>query len=324
MRCTPSKSPCLLDGKIVQTKPISRLASKLAAVVFGGVLGLLAPINALAAEFLSPLPIQELKIGETFTLGIRPSRSPARSRLNTKLELFAEGLSAGASFRRIGDEIWEFSWLTTEADQGVHVVRVLVTERDEPSVVIEVEELTFIVGGVPYAVIGSEDKALPEAPANGTLPNETIVVEAATKATSPSESVSPSQTASTAQVAASVQAAQQSQEAGLDWRKELADLVGKPEWRLAPVASQVVTPHQWVRFPVDIISDADDVSDYVVVQIDRLPNGASFDARTNGGRQFQWRPGTSDSGEHLFRITAVDSEDASRRESVTMRIIVQE
>ena len=95
-------------------------------------------------------------------------------------------------------------------------------------------------------------------------------------------------------------------------------------WELAPISSHVVTPYQWVRFPVEVVSDFDEIDKYVLTQVDRLPNGASFDKVAGGGRQFQWRPRPSDLGEHQFSFTAIDIVEPSRREGVTMRIIVQE
>lgn len=295
MRYMPSKNPRRMAA--------DRIRVNLLACGLSVGLSLLCS-KAYAAEFLSPLPVQELEVGELYTLGIRPARAPARSELNTQLDLYAEGLSAGASFRRIGNEIWEFAWFPGESDKGVHVLRVLVTERGASSVVLEAEEITFVVGEVspqPLATVDlSDDTILIEAAATGPLLTQETIADPVVRPVEKPVAT----TLSTSNAESSV--------------------TSDATWSLAPVASQIVTPHQWIRFDVALVSDAENIDEQVVVQIDNLPNGATFGEVAGGGRQFQWRPRTADQGEHQFRFTAVDKNDASRRENVTMRIIVQE
>ncbi len=305
MRCTRLKSQVLsrgdprslgknlcsqFDGDVG-----ARRLLKINSSVIALALALCWVTPAISAEFLDPLPLQEIRVGERYTLGIRPSRAPARSAVNTKLDLYAAELSVGASFRRIGDELWEFAWTPSVRDKGVHAVRILVTERGQPSVVIETEELTFIVGDGPVQVSDPDpDPVIVEASAL-SVPPDSVNFEAANDEL---KSQGP--------------------------QPERNDLVSEPEWSLAPLASHIVTPHQWVRFEVALDASSEAVKDYVAVQIDRLPNGASFDPLPNGNRQFQWRPGTSDQGEHTFWVTAVNTENPSQSESVNLRIIVQE
>jgi len=251
-----------------------------------------------AADFLSPLPLQELTVGKPYSLGIRPSRAPARSTPTTKLDLYADGVSARASFLRIGDEMWELVWNPTVSDRGVHSMKILVAERGSPTNILETLELTFVVNDPAAPQILIETASLGAAPVEAELQDSIVIESASALAIAPEVIVEP-----------------------------IVAPVPEPdpiEWTLAPISSHVVTANQWIRFPVNILSEQEIDEDAVVVQIDRLPNGASFDPAVVGGRQFQWRPGTADRGDHTFRFTAVDRDDASRRESVTMRIIVTE
>jgi len=283
---------------------------------------------AWSAEFLTELPIQDLIAGERYTLGIRPSRAVARRTASSKIDLYIEGLSKGASFRMVGDEIWELVWLPTVADSGVHQARVLVTERGRPTEVLEVQDLTFVVNGVP--VTSPEPAELAESdqvtrPSSAFVAVDLDAPETDTILVVPASVPAPvagsNTTGNTAQLAES------DDDTWSEFIEELAESNpqgDKPTWSLASIASRVVTPHQWVRFPVELLSDSDNVGDFVAVQVDALPNGATFDENSNGTRQFQWRPGTADGGEHVFNFTAVDTTNSDTRQTVTMRIIVQE
>jgi len=95
-------------------------------------------------------------------------------------------------------------------------------------------------------------------------------------------------------------------------------------WTLAALSTHIVTPNQWVRFLVQLQDNLLIAEDDVIVEIDYLPYGASFNLQPTGGHQFEWQPGEADRGEHTFRFTAVERDNSAKRESVTVRIIVQE
>jgi len=307
--------------------------------------------SAWSASFLTPLPIQDLRAGERYSLGIRPSREVARRTVNSKIDLYAEGLSKSASFRMVGDELWELVWFPEVADSGVHSVRILVTERGRPTEVLEVQELTFVVNGVPVAT------SIPGKPASATTPATPLItpatkpsIEPNLSVTAPSESVESALVAQPSSTFIAVDldspeadtivvvpaqantgsTAPLAETDGDSWGEFIEELDefntqdNKPTWSLASIASRVVTPHQWVRFPVELLSDSDKVGDYVAVNVDALPNGATFADNSDGTREFQWRPGTADSGEHVFNFTAIDTTNSETRQTVTMRIIVQE
>jgi len=273
--------------------------------------------DAQEEEYLRPLPLQELEVGELFTLGIRPRQQAAGSSANDGLDLYAEGLSAGASFRRVGQAIWEFAWVPRESDRGLHVVRVLVAERGNIEEVLEEEEITLVVGDVTPAPLASvelgSDAILTESAAIDQASIEEPLDELIEE---PFDEPFDSSAGSVAQISVEDELGVQNDSVTKAERP-------KPTWSLAPVSSHVVSPYRWVRFPVELISDADDIDEYVLLHIDRLPRGASFSPGAGGAQQFQWRPGGGDIGEHKFRFTAVDKYDANRRENVTMRIIVQ-
>lgn len=337
MRCTPLKNRQI--SVVDPFRPIRAAALGCALAVL--------PVHVGAAEFLSPLPVQELKIGESYRLGIRPSKAPARSTVDAKLSLYVEGLSVNATFLRTADELWEFTWLPTVADQGVHVIRILVTERNTPTDVLEVEEITLSVGEAsgslepePSSLLSKESVELA---VEAVLPTQDSL-EIAKAALPPAQNavaVAPLVSTDLAEESITISARSSRVTDDLaDTEAVLSD--ARPDelgatvqatrpgpersaaWALAPIASQVVTPHQWVRFPVQLIGDSDTINERIALQVDQLPNGASFEPRAGGGRQFEWRPNTADQGEHVFQFTAIDTEDGQRRESTTMRIIVQE
>ncbi len=59
-----------------------------------------------------------------------------------------------------------------------------------------------------------------------------------------------------------------------------------------------------------------------VLQVDRLPKRASFEAGEGGSRTFYWRTDNKDEGEHVFRFTAINPVDASLRTSHEVMIVV--
>jgi len=279
------------------------------------------------------LPIQDLTAGERYVLGVRPSRSVARRTESSKIDLYAEGLSNGASFRMVGDEIWELVWFPAPSDSGVHNVRILVTERGRPTDVLEVQELTFVVDGVPVSpstptTDPTSDATLSASHSGSADESERepqpVAAMVSVDLDSPENDTILVIPANTGNADLAVDSDTQAWSDFMDKLDESSPQADKPNWSLASIASRVVTPHQWVRFPVELISESAEVNNTVAVQVDTLPNGATFDANDDGTRQFQWRPGTADGGEHVFNFTAVDTENANNRHTVTMRIIVQE
>jgi hypothetical protein len=87
---------------------------------------------------------------------------------------------------------------------------------------------------------------------------------------------------------------------------------------LVPLANQVISAGRVVNLRVSA-SIADGTTP--VLQIDRLPRNASFDANEDGSRTFYWQTGDKDQGEHLFRFTAINPQD-SRLQSWNEILIV--
>ncbi|MGQ7843444.1 hypothetical protein ACUNV4_03125 [Granulosicoccus sp. 3-233] len=59
-----------------------------------------------------------------------------------------------------------------------------------------------------------------------------------------------------------------------------------------------------------------------VLQIDRLPRNASFEANEEGGRTFRWETGDNDQGEHLFRFTAFNPRAPEQRSVQEVLMVV--
>lgn len=59
-----------------------------------------------------------------------------------------------------------------------------------------------------------------------------------------------------------------------------------------------------------------------VLQVDRLPRRASFDANDDGSRTFRWQTQEDDQGEHLFRFTAFNPRAPLQRVRQEVLIIV--
>jgi len=98
---------------------------------------------------------------------------------------------------------------------------------------------------------------------------------------------------------------------------ELAESLQMP--RLEPIANQIVSAGRAVVFRVNPQLPE---GQRAVVQIDRLPRNARFDAGADGRRTFHWMTGESDQGEHRFRLTAINAEDANLRYSEEVTVIV--
>ena len=59
-----------------------------------------------------------------------------------------------------------------------------------------------------------------------------------------------------------------------------------------------------------------------VLQVDRLPRNASFEANEEGGRTFRWETGENDQGEHLFRFTAFNPRAPQERSVQEVLMVV--
>jgi len=153
MLCMRLKSRARLVDNSVRSSDRSSVISSVAAksikkvvLGYGCVVSVCSAAPAvMAADFLSPLPVQELMVGQLYRIGIRPSRAPARAALDTKLEVSVSGLAESASFSEIGDELWELAWQPDRYDRGWHSVQVMVHEVGKPRDVLEVRELVFQV-----------------------------------------------------------------------------------------------------------------------------------------------------------------------------------
>jgi hypothetical protein len=89
--------------------------------------------------------------------------------------------------------------------------------------------------------------------------------------------------------------------------------------RLGPLVNQVVSAGRVVTQRVQ--ASLPDGS-AAIVQIDRLPANASFDANPDGSRSLYWQTSDRDQGEHLFRITAINPQDTRRRAHEEILIVV--
>lgn len=89
--------------------------------------------------------------------------------------------------------------------------------------------------------------------------------------------------------------------------------------QLKGVTNQIVSAGHAVRFRVrPRVAEGQ----RAIVQIDRLPRNASFDENPDGSRNFHWPTGDRDQGEHRFRLTAINAEDASLRDTRELTVIV--
>lgn len=59
-----------------------------------------------------------------------------------------------------------------------------------------------------------------------------------------------------------------------------------------------------------------------VLQVDRLPRHASFEANGDGSRTFRWETDDKDEGEHLFRFTAFNPRSPEHRTAQEVLIVV--
>jgi len=105
---------------------------------------------------------------------------------------------------------------------------------------------------------------------------------------------------------------------------EAAEDSGPPDASLQapgfePLSNPIVSAGRPVVFTVrPVLPDGQ----RAVVQIDRLPRTARFDEAEDGSRTFHWLTGERDQGEHLFRLTAVNLEDAALRDTTEIVVIV--
>lgn len=59
-----------------------------------------------------------------------------------------------------------------------------------------------------------------------------------------------------------------------------------------------------------------------VLQVDRLPRNASFDANADGSRTFYWQTGDRDQGEHVYRFTAINPNESYLRTEREVLIVI--
>jgi len=88
---------------------------------------------------------------------------------------------------------------------------------------------------------------------------------------------------------------------------------------IEPLAVALVSAGQIAKFKV--IPRMPDQS-FATLHIDRLPKGASFEDNEDGTRTFFWQTTLSDQGEHIFRFTAIHSENPNKRVSAETSVIV--
>ena len=89
--------------------------------------------------------------------------------------------------------------------------------------------------------------------------------------------------------------------------------------RLNELSNQFISPGFVVSLQVN--ATLPDTSK-PILQVDRLPRGARFEASDGGSRTFYWRTDNKDEGEHVFRFTAINPVDASLRDSHDVMIVV--
>ena len=90
--------------------------------------------------------------------------------------------------------------------------------------------------------------------------------------------------------------------------------------RIVPPPMQIVSAGRTVSFR--IAAALDDDGRTPLLQIDRLPRYASFDANPDGSRTFRWPTGDREQGEHRFRITALHPDDATLRSRADVLVVV--
>jgi len=91
----------------------------------------------------------------------------------------------------------------------------------------------------------------------------------------------------------------------------------KPVLQLIP--NQVVSAGRTVSMRITAsIPDGSPVE----LQVDRLPQNASFDTNPDGSRTFFWQPGDRDQGEHLYLFTAINPNVISQRTEQEVLIVV--
>ncbi|ASJ75416.1 hypothetical protein [Granulosicoccus antarcticus] len=88
---------------------------------------------------------------------------------------------------------------------------------------------------------------------------------------------------------------------------------------LIELPNQVVSAGVVVSLHVDAILPGGLIP---VLQVDRLPYTASFEANGDGSRTFYWDTDNDDEGEHVFRFTAINPGDTLQRASREVMIVV--
>jgi hypothetical protein len=88
---------------------------------------------------------------------------------------------------------------------------------------------------------------------------------------------------------------------------------------IEPLSTQIIGVGQVVTFPViPIVGEGTEA----VLQVDRLPRGATFDVNPLGVRVFRWETNEGDEGEHVFRISVLDKDRPGNRAHKDVSVIV--
>ncbi|MBX2835602.1 MAG: hypothetical protein KTR35_02030 [Gammaproteobacteria bacterium] len=88
---------------------------------------------------------------------------------------------------------------------------------------------------------------------------------------------------------------------------------------IEPISNQIIGVGQLVSFPVvPVVTESADP----VLQVDRLPKGATFDINPLGVRVFRWQTSDSDEGEHIFRFSLFDKNFPAVRNHKEVAVVV--
>ena len=92
-----------------------------------------------------------------------------------------------------------------------------------------------------------------------------------------------------------------------------------PSVSLKPLHGQIVSTGRVISLRIEGTSSD---NKQPVLQIDRLPQNASFEKNTQGSYNFYWQTSGRDNGEHLFRVTAIHPDNRAITASQDLTIVV--